>query len=138
MDHALVRYANSKLANVLFTKELAKRLEGTGVNTYSLHPGVILTEITRDLKTLRSKPVQMLSDFVYFYSPFAFMVKTVEEGAQTQVCCAVSEEFANQSGLYYADCEPQALLTPLSKDDSLAEGFWNWSHRVIGAIQNFQ
>lgn len=42
-------YSQSKLANVMFTRELAKRLQGTGVTTYSLHPGVISTELSRHL-----------------------------------------------------------------------------------------
>ena len=46
----LTAYEQSKLANVLFTRELAKRLEGTGVTTYSLHPGVVMTELGRHLE----------------------------------------------------------------------------------------
>jgi len=48
--HTLKAYGQSKLANILFTQELAKRLKGTGISAYSLHPGVIATELGRHMK----------------------------------------------------------------------------------------
>jgi NAD(P)-dependent dehydrogenase (short-subunit alcohol dehydrogenase family) len=87
-------YANSKLANVLFTKELARRLEGTRVTTYALHPGVIKTEITRHLATI----VSILQYIGMIFS------KSVKSGAQTTFYCALDPDLDNVTGKYYRYC----------------------------------
>ncbi|TKS73423.1 Retinol dehydrogenase 13 [Collichthys lucidus] len=89
-------YRQSKLANVLFTRELANRLQGTGVTTYSLHPGVIRTELGRHLW-----PTMPLWKRVV-YKPLVFLIKSPTEGAQTTIYCAVEESLQNESGLYYS------------------------------------
>ena len=53
-------YEQSKLANILFTRELAKRLEGTGVTTYALHPGVVMTELGRHIEDKFGEPTSYL------------------------------------------------------------------------------
>ena len=132
MRPEIVRYANSKLANVLFTKELAKRLEGTGVSCYSLHPGVIKTDIGVDRNTGQdlNKDAGFFVKVLNFLNPFAFMLKTLEEGAQTTICCAVSERFASESGKYYSDC----AATPVRRsefNDEFAAKFYDWSSNVV-------
>lgn len=89
-------YCQSKLANVLFTKELARRLEGTGVTCYSLHPGVVQTELGRYLTQSTNRVIHRMFDFTagYFF-------KTPEMGAQTTVYCATEPSLADKSGLYY-------------------------------------
>ncbi|XP_058066298.1 retinol dehydrogenase 12-like [Anopheles bellator] len=115
-------YAQSKLCNILFSRHLAKRLRGTGVNTYALHPGAINTELMRHLNPcLRTmaKPV------------FWVFFKTPKSGAQTTLYCAMEPTLASQTGLYYSDCrlkEPE----PHAKDDSMAEWLWNLSERLTG------
>ncbi|CAH1402172.1 unnamed protein product [Nezara viridula] len=90
-------YGRSKLANILFTLELAKRLEGTEVKTVSLHPGVVYTEISRDLVT--SKAFSFIW-FVGLLQKFgSWFLKTPEQGAQTTLFCALDDSI--QSGLYY-------------------------------------
>ena len=98
----LPEYAVSKLCNVLFTQELARRLEGAGVTTYAVHPGAIASQIWKRVPW----PIRPVMK--------AFM-KSSEEGATTSVWCATAPELAGQSGRYYDDCkekEPSAVATP--------------------------
>ena len=77
-------YGQSKLANILFTRELANRLRGTGVNVYSLHPGLIATELSRHVKN-------RLGIFKHLMLLLRPLLKTPEAGAQTSIFCAVDE-----------------------------------------------
>jgi len=115
------QYSNSKLANILFTLELARRLQDTGVNVYSLHPGVITTELGRYLPTW----------LVCIVGLFQCFLKTPIEGAQTTIHCAVSEEAANETGLYYSDCRPVEPMIPQAKDVQLAEKLWLLSEKLV-------
>jgi retinol dehydrogenase 12 len=87
-------YSVSKLANVLHAQELARRLEGSGVTTYSLHPGVIASDIWRRVPW----PVRSL---------MKRRMDTPERGARTSVYCATAPEVAGESGRYYDDCGPK-------------------------------
>ncbi|KAL1131451.1 hypothetical protein AAG570_011068 [Ranatra chinensis] len=89
-------YARSKLANILFTKELARRLEGKGVNVYSLHPGVVNTELTRHVDTAFFPGSRWL-----YHAVGSWLMKSPVQGAQTTIFCSVDEQTADQSGLYY-------------------------------------
>ena len=98
----LREYGVSKLANVLHAQELARRLEGTGVTTYSLHPGAIASNVWRRVPW----PIDAV---------MKLFMKSNEDGAQTSVYCATSPEVANDSGKYYDDCrekEPSSRATP--------------------------
>jgi retinol dehydrogenase-12 len=112
-------YSVSKLANVLHAGELARRLENTGVTTYSLHPGVVASDIWRRVPW----PVRAVMKR-RMISP--------EEGARTPLYCATAPELANQSGLYYDECEvaqPGAAVTA-----SLAAELWRRSADWVGAV----
>uniref|UniRef100_A0A3P8RPI5 Si:ch211-107o10.3 n=1 Tax=Amphiprion percula TaxID=161767 RepID=A0A3P8RPI5_AMPPE len=118
-------YRQSKLANILFCRELAARLQGTGVTVYSLHPGVIRTELGRHF--LPTVPLWKKMIFL----PLLLLIKSPWEGAQTTIYCAVDESQANVSGLYYSDCalkqpRPQAL------DDAAAKKLWDLSASMVG------
>ncbi|KAJ8417353.1 hypothetical protein AAFF_G00285800 [Aldrovandia affinis] len=118
-------YRQSKLANVLFTRELAARLEGTGVTAYSLHPGVIRTELGRHwLPTLPmwKKVITM---------PFMLLIKSPWEGAQTTIYCAVDESLEKTSSLYYSDCAPKEAA-PQARDDATAKRLWDLSVSMVG------
>ncbi len=115
-------YAQSKLANVLFTKELAKRLADTKVTVNCVHPGAVATNIGVDRKTGFGKTVhRMLRPFF----------RTALEGAQTAIYLASSEEVTRQSGHYYVDNKiiPTAGKT---NDPELAARFWAWSEKQVG------
>ncbi|XP_043960037.1 retinol dehydrogenase 12, like [Gambusia affinis] len=113
-------YAQSKLANVLFTRSLAKRLEGTGVTTYSLHPGVVQTDLWRHL----SAPERF---FMKIAKPFT---KDSVEGAQTTIYCAVEPSLEKESGGYYSGCAP-ANCCAAGKDDVLAQKLWELSCKML-------
>ncbi|XP_072241919.1 retinol dehydrogenase 13-like [Leuresthes tenuis] len=121
-------YAQSKLANVLFTRELAKRLQGTGVATYSLHPGIIRTELGRHFWP----NIPLWKRVVY--TPLSFLIKSPKEGAQTTIYCAVDESLQNESGLYYSDCAPKATA-PQALDDEAAKKLWDLSASMVGLTQ---
>jgi NAD(P)-dependent dehydrogenase (short-subunit alcohol dehydrogenase family) len=97
----LPEYAVSKLANVAFTQELARRLDGTGVTSYALHPGVVASDIWRRVPW----PLRPL---------MTARMLTPEQGARTSLYCATSADVAGVSGRFYDDCaerEPSAVST---------------------------
>jgi NAD(P)-dependent dehydrogenase (short-subunit alcohol dehydrogenase family) len=112
-------YGVSKLANILFSAHLAKVLTGTGVSTYSLHPGVVDTEVWRELPGFL-RPLLRLRGLL-----------TPEEGAQTTLYCALQAP-ASESGLYYDKCR---VKTPsrIAQDAQLAEQLWHQSLQWVKA-----
>lgn len=88
-------YAVSKLCNVLFTQELARRVGGTGVTSYALHPGVVASDIWRRVPRLVRPLVTR-------------RMLTIEQGARTSLYCATAPESALVSGAYYDDCAERA------------------------------
>jgi retinol dehydrogenase-12 len=114
----LEEYAVSKLANVLFTRELARRLQGTGVTACCLHPGVVASEIWRGVPW----PVRPIM--------LRFM-KTSEEGARTTLWCATAPELAGRSGGYYDECT-ERRPSRFALDDALAEDLWRRSEAWTG------
>ncbi|XP_058485361.1 retinol dehydrogenase 13 [Solea solea] len=118
-------YRQSKLANVLFGRELAARLQGTGVTVYSLHPGVIRTELGRHFFPNLALWKRIIA------IPLAMLIKTPWEGAQTTIYCAVDESLANDSGLYYSDCAPKKPA-PQALDDAAAKKLWDLSASMVG------
>lgn len=91
----LYLYFVSKRANVVFTLELARRLEGTGIVANCLHPGVIESRLLRDV------PVGLYWLLKLVLKPFFI---TAEQGAQTSIYLAVSEEVNGVSGKYFKNC----------------------------------
>lgn len=110
-------YGVSKLANALFSAELARRLVGTGVNTYALHPGVVASDVWRAVPW----PIRPLIK--------RWMI-TTEDGALTTLHCATSPAVAHESGLYYDQCKvktPSALV----RDAALAKELWRRSEAWV-------
>ncbi|MGH0123260.1 UNVERIFIED_CONTAM: hypothetical protein FKN15_011479 [Acipenser sinensis] len=123
--HPVKAYVQSKLANVLFTRELARRLEGTGVTIYAVDPGVVYTRAIRHMKSF----IQM------FVKAFQFLIRTPAEGAYTTLYCAVTPELAKESGGYYCNCTP-ANCSRAASDDESARKLWKVSCHLLG-IRNF-
>lgn len=73
------------------------RCPGTGVTTYSLHPGAIITELGRYIPFLGTTEI---GNIIYYYATY-FFVKDPLHGAQTQICCSVDEQMGKESGYYY-------------------------------------
>ena len=110
-------YAVSKLCNVLFTGELARRLDGAGVTSYALHPGVVATDIWRRVPWLARTMIKR-------------RMLTVEQGSVTSLHCAVSPAVAAENGLYYDRIrarEPSRVATR-----ELAELLWERSAEWTG------
>ncbi|XP_047450835.1 dehydrogenase/reductase SDR family member 13-like [Mugil cephalus] len=118
--HNIQAYCNSKLCNVLFTRELANRLEGTNVTCYSLHPGVIQTEVCRSM-SLWLQLLMMPFAKLFFLNP--------EEGSQTTLHCALQEGIEPLSGRYFSNCELQQVGAK-GRDDALAKKLWEVSERL--------
>lgn len=117
-------YAQSKLANILFQQELTKRLRGTNVSTYSLHPGVVNSDIARHVGAKFGPLKPLIKPIMYFFS------KDVEAGAQTTIYCAVNEELGKVSGKYYSDCtetEPDSKAL----DNEVAKRLWEMSEKLV-------
>lgn len=115
---AFDEYCVSKLANVLHAQELARRLEGTGVTTYSLHPGAIASDVWREV------PFGLRHVMKLF-------MKSTSEGARTSLHCATSPDVAGDSGLYYDNCRektPGKGVTP-----ELADELWRRSEAWVAA-----
>ena len=108
----LREYAVSKLSNVLFSAELARRTQGRGITTYALHPGVVASDIWRRVPW----PVRPL---------MKMRMLSTEQGAATSLYCATAPELAEASGRFYDDCReraPSAVATP-----ELARALWEHS-----------
>jgi len=120
-------YGQSKLANVLFTRELARKGEGSGVNAYALHPGVIATELGRHLA---SNPV-----IACMAKGMMQLVKTPEAGAQTSLYCCLEETISDENGKYYSDCRRKEPALQAQNDDD-AKKLWELSERLTGLNQN--
>ncbi|XP_048018011.1 dehydrogenase/reductase SDR family member 13b.1 [Megalobrama amblycephala] len=115
-------YSHSKLCNVLFTHELAKRLQGTHVTCYSLHPGVINSDLGRNMNKMSRK---LLKPIV------ALFFKDVEAGAQTTLYCAVQEGIEALSGRYFSNCAVKKLKAK-AQDDAVAKKLWEVSETLSG------
>src|SRR5271157_2271871 len=108
----LHEYAVAKLCNVLFTQELARRMAGTGVTTYALHPGVVASDIWRRVPW----PVRPL---------ITRRMLSVTEGAATSLYCATSPGVAQDSGLFYDKCAQRAASAVATPE--LAAELWKRS-----------
>ncbi|KAM3871197.1 retinol dehydrogenase 12 [Diretmus argenteus] len=117
-------YCQSKLANVLFARELARRLKDCNVTVNSLHPGTVNSELTRH-STLMTILFTVLSMFL----------KTPREGAQTTIYCAVAEELHSISGKHFSDCAP-AFVAPQGRSEETARRLWDASCELLGIEWN--
>jgi dehydrogenase/reductase SDR family protein 13 len=110
-------YAVTKLMNVLHAKELARRLAGTSVTTYALHPGGVASNIWRAVP-----------------QPFRWLLlrflDSNEKGARTPLYCATAPELAGATGRYYDKCR-EVRCSPLADDPRLAVELWTRTERAI-------
>jgi NAD(P)-dependent dehydrogenase (short-subunit alcohol dehydrogenase family) len=114
-------YANSKLANILFTRALARRLEGTGVVANCLHPGVIRTRLGRGTPL----PIRL------GWRVAGLFFKRPATGAETIVYLASAPEAGELSGGYFADSRERSP-SARAQDDDLGERLWTQSARLVG------
>jgi len=117
----LKAYGQSKLANVLFTYALARRLDGTGVVVNALHPGGVRTGILRDAPIVL-KPLLFVSQF---------LLKSPERGARTSIYLAAAPEAAQATGAYFVNCR-EAKSSAISHDVAVQERLWKTSETLVG------
>lgn len=115
-------YGRSKLANILFARALTHRFEGTQRTANSLHPGVIETNLGRHVPNREQ-----------MYESLKNIMRTVEQGAATQVYLATRPELADVSGEYFSDCAVAETI-PAGQDDALAETLWARTEAIVAAL----
>ena len=115
-------YGTSKLCNILFTRELARRLSGTGVTATCLHPSFVATRFGDNNEGLWAFGVGIAKRFGAI---------SVEEGAKTIVYLASSPEVAGQSGGYYYKCAPETP-SAAAQNDADAKRLWEVSAKIAG------
>lgn len=115
-------YGRSKLANVLFTYELARRLAGTGVTVNALHPGAVSTGFGINNRGIISQ---------LMFRVFQVMTMSPQEGAQTSIYLASSPEVANVTGSYF-DRSRAVRSSPASYDESAQRRLWEMSEAIAG------
>jgi WW domain-containing oxidoreductase len=121
---AFSAYGRSKLANVLFTKQLAKHLVGTPHTANSLHPGVIATNLGRHMNPLIG----------VLFAVFGFWaMKNIAQGAATNCYLAAHPDVEGINGKYYSDSQ-EAKPLALSNDEALAQRLWLESEKIVADI----
>jgi NAD(P)-dependent dehydrogenase (short-subunit alcohol dehydrogenase family) len=110
-------YGRSKLANILFTRSLARRLDGQDITVNCLHPGAVSTSLGQNNPGLLTKVLPLLLK-PFFRSP--------EQGAETSIYLCCSDDVAGVSGEYFSNCRP-GKAKPWAKDDAAAEQLWQYS-----------
>ena len=113
----LPEYQSSKLANVLFADALGRRLEGTGITTYSLHPGVIASSIWRSIPW----PIRPL---------VTYFMDSNEDGAKTSIYCATSPDCASETGQYYDSEKRKEWNAAITRE--MSEELWERSAEWVG------
>ena len=114
-------YGQSKLANYLFVRELARRLQGTAATANTVHPGVIFTNLGRHLPEWQLVAARLIG--------WIFM-KSIEEGGATSCYVATNPALAGVSGYFFQDCNPVKPEGPYMEDDALAARLWQVSEEL--------
>lgn len=117
-------YGQSKLANLLFAKELARRLGGHGRTANAVDPGAINTNLARNTSALLRAGMSLASPLLF---------KNVAQGAATQCYVATNPALDSVSGEYFRDCNI-APSSPLSQDSELAAQLWAKSERIARSL----
>ena len=121
---AIGAYSQSKLANVLFTRELSRRLSGSGVSANALHPGFVRTGFGHNNGGLMSRVIGLMSTFAL----------SDEQGAQTSLYLASSPEVQGVSGRYF-DRQQEAKPAPQALDDAAAARLWSVSEEYVNRAE---
>lgn len=115
-------YGDAKLANILFTRELARRQRDNGIVANCLHPGWVASRFGLN----NAGPVAV---FIQTMAPL--LARTPEKGARTLVWLAASPEAGQRTGGYFMDCKP-AALSSRARSDELATRLWTLSEKLCG------
>ena len=121
---AWTAYGQSKIANLLFAKELARRFQGSKKTAYAVHPGVIPTNLGRHMN-----PIAMA---IFGLSKHLFL-KSIEQGSATQCYTATNPNVIQSSGSYFADCNV-AVTRKEAEDADLAKKLWEVSEGIVSKL----
>lgn len=130
-------YGQSKTANALFAVELGRRLGGRGVHSFAVHPGVIVTNLSRHLTQEDFR--QLMEESAT--NGIGFTYKSIPQGAATSVWAATAAELADRNGLYLEDCAIAREVSPdntesgyfaYARDGELAKQLWAVSEAMVG------
>ncbi|XP_072051369.1 retinol dehydrogenase 12-like [Amphiura filiformis] len=128
----LREYDRSKLANILFTKELARRLEGTGITAFTLHPGAVNSNILDStLEFIGPSRIGAFLSILMMKFGMLFIGMDEEAGAQTTIYCALEESLTELSGGYFDNCR-LTKETEVACDAGLAKKLWEVSCQATG------
>lgn len=119
-----VAYGQSKLANLLFAKELARRLKGSGRTANAIHPGVVSTNLGRHMNPLLSMGWKLITPLIF---------KNVHEGAATQVFVATHPSVEGVSGEYFSHTQI-AQCRAVGNDEALAQKLWEVSEEIVRKV----
>jgi len=119
-----VFYGQSKMANLLFAKELSRRLKPGAQTAYAVHPGVIRTNLSRKMGAFTQAA---------FGAVGPLFTKSIPEGAATEVFCAVNPKAAAFDGDYLADCNPASCRAE-GNDPALARKLWEVSEAIVAKL----
>ena len=133
-------YGESKTANALFTVELDKRMKDSDVRSFAVHPGVIMTELSRHMEDADFTTLSERSP-----SGSKMVFKSVEQGAATSVWAATSAALEGKGGIYLEDCQIAAPAQPsgaggveaYAVDEEAAQRLWALSEELVGQTFNF-
>lgn len=118
-------YADSKLCNIYFARELARRLEGSGVTAYSFHPGAVRTEFALGGDT------RLLAAGARLGAPF---LRSPKKGAETGVYLATAPDVEQFHGEYFFNCKPKRTSSE-ANDDAAAARLWEVSEEIVGLAE---
>ena len=121
---AWTAYGQSKIANLLFAKELARRFQGSKKTAYAVHPGVIPTNLGRHMN-----PIAIA---IFGLSKHLFL-KSIEQGSATQCYTATNPNVIQNSGSYFADCNV-AVTRKEAEDADLAKKLWEVSEGIVSKL----
>lgn len=127
-------YGQSKTANILFAKELRNRYGSKGLLAFSLHPGVILTNLIRDMKDLDNVMRQNMKtyDGEDFWTSKTIW-KTLPQGSSTYIVAAFDPSIKISNGSFLRDCHlDDDYVKPYAKDDDIAKRLWTLSEQMVG------
>ncbi|CAG0885189.1 unnamed protein product [Darwinula stevensoni] len=119
-------YCNSKMANVLFARELAKRTRGSQISVSSLCPGLVYTNLFRSTASTKSFFQKLL-----FLPVALFFMKSPWRGCQTVVHCTLAKEVEASSGSLYKDLKSMEIID-YAKDDAISKRLWDISEELVG------
>jgi retinol dehydrogenase-12 len=116
----LIVYARSKLANILFSNELAERLLSTGITSNAVHPGTVASNFA-------GNGTGITAAFMKLFRPF---FKTTQQGAATSIYVATSPEVAGVTGKYFVNCKP-GRTSAAAKNKEFGKLLWDLSEEVV-------